>query len=61
MPHVAEMRVIPADVASLMRFTRNELRQYAKDIGVDCGTKKFHTAHNLWISGKATLLVQLGD
>lgn len=51
-----ETRVIHAEFDDLMKFSHNELRHYARSIGVEVGKTKEETALNLYTSGKATLL-----
>lgn len=36
----------------LHHFTRDELRDYAKSVGVHCGRNKENTIHNLIVAGK---------
>jgi hypothetical protein len=56
-----ETRVIPVTLYALAKFSRAELRGYAKSIGVPVGRGKMETVANLLHSGKATMLAQLGD
>jgi hypothetical protein len=58
---VIETQVVPAWAPALERFTREELREYAKSINVERGQNKHDTIRNLLESGRATMLVQLGD
>ena len=56
-----ETRVLLIEFDDLMKFSHKELRYYAKSIGVDAGKTKDETAINLYASGKATMLAQLGN
>ena len=58
---VVETQVIKATRESLEKFTRKELRYYAKSINVKVGRSKDDTIANLLLSGKATILAQLGN
>lgn len=53
--------VIPALREHLEKFSRDELRDYAEQLGVERGHKKSDVVENLVMSGKATLCVSLGD
>ncbi len=54
-------RVVPASKEALEKFTRDDLRNYAKSLGVDQGQNKNDTIRNLIDSGKATLCASLGN
>lgn len=56
-----ETQVVPACREILWGFSSRELRLYAKSIGVETGRNKSDTIGRLVRSGKATVLVQLGD
>lgn len=64
---IVETRVVKLSDISLdqreilNRFTREELRYYARSIGVKTGRNKCDTINNIIYSPKATLLVQLGN
>lgn len=58
---VIPTRVVPASQSALDKFTRDHLRSYAKNIGVECGRSKQDTIRNLIASGKATLCASLGN
>lgn len=58
---VVTTHVVTAHLDALEKFTRQELRDYAKSLGVERGQNKRDTIRNLLLSGKATLLAQLGD
>lgn len=53
--------VVPAKPIVLQSFTRDELRDYAKSLGVQVGRDKITTIDNLWKSGRATVRVSLGE
>lgn len=53
--------VVPATLVALNKFTREELREYAKSLNIERGQNKEDTIRNLLESGRATILVQLGD
>ena len=56
------LRVVPATYSQLMAFSFNELKNYARALGVRVdGRSKAGTALNLMQSGKATLCATLGD
>lgn len=54
-------RIVKATHITLRAFRHKELKRYAKSIGVSEGRFKRETVTNLMISGKATMLAQLGD
>ena len=55
-----ETQVIPATVEILMKFSRKELREYAKSHGIRRGRNKRDTVKNLIDSRHASLLAQWG-
>lgn len=50
-----------SDKEILWMFTRQELREYAKDLGVNRGRDKSETINNLVTSGLARVTVRLGE
>ena len=56
-----EQRVVKATTTALSAFTRKSLREYAKYLSVDRGRNKKDVVVNLVNSGKATMLVILGN
>jgi len=54
-PRSCEQQVFLATREILDRFTRDELRAYAKSLGVEIGRNKTHTIENLLRSGKALI------
>lgn len=50
----------PGDKEILRQFTRQELREYAKVLGVKRGRDKSETINNLVASGLARVTVRLG-
>lgn len=54
-------RVVPVTYQGLDKFSRKDLEDYAKSIGVPCGKTKHHTINRLLNSGKATFLATLGN
>ena len=58
---VAKTKVIRATLTNLHAFTRKELREYAKDLGVDMGRNKKDVIINLIVSGRATICASLGN
>ena len=57
----AESQVIKATAEQLRAFTRDELRHYAKGLGLPVGQNKDNTIFILLQSGKATLCATLGN
>lgn len=60
-PMTITTKVVPASKEALEKFTRQELRDYAKSLGVERGQDKEGTIRNLLKSGKATLCASLGN
>ncbi len=58
---IIKTKVIPASREALVEFSRDDLRDYAKSIGVKRGRDKDETILNLLASGHATLCASLGD
>lgn len=56
-----EGRVIPATCELLEHFSREELRDYARSLGLPQGGTKPEIIARLLASGNATVLATLGD
>jgi hypothetical protein len=61
MRNSAQSQVIPATCRELECFARDELRDYAKSIGVEIGQNKEDIIANLIESGRATICATLGN
>lgn len=57
----ATTKVVPAGSEQLEKFSRDDLREYANDLGIETGRSKEDTIRNLIASGKATLCASLGN
>lgn len=60
-PVTIETRVIPATAENLEKFSESELRKYCSCLMLAAIGDKDYLIETLMLSGKATMLVQLGN